>query len=158
MSIFSNPNPQEVYVLTTEGLIPIVNSWVKNTDDLGQKYRFREFLKDDYTVGFLVGFVGHILDKHNITDNELVLCILASSIREAFSHVISPDDLYELLNDKLESYIKKLINNPNEDRPSSNGKLVADLYLRSVDNGKKYQPGSLSEFGGDLPNEYFENN
>ena len=165
--IFNKTDPGEVYKITAKGLITIINKWVKNVDDLGMSNRLNEFLTDDYTIGFLVGFIGYISENNNINDKEIFLGILGSSIREGFAHIMTPDESYNLFNDKIESYIGKLAHDSNDDKPSSGGRLVADLYLKSSDrnyyldkynNKIRMSPDQWASGIAGLPISYSENN
>ena len=147
-------DPEKVYLITTEGLIPLANSWYRYTKYLGYEHQFKEFLKDDYTISFLVGFVSCIIDRYKIRDMEIKLGILASSIREAFSHIVNPDELYNLINHKLDSTVKNLAKgSPNEG--ASGGHLAAVVYLGKVNDGYIYKAGDLATYGDKLPANYF---
>lgn len=138
-SFLGKPNPDEVYKLTFDGLLPIADKWMESFDSAYSK-EFKRFITSDTILGHFASFTEAICGHMGLKDYEMFKAILASSLNSIFGKYFKNDDFIHLINDSLNKFLNDYPNKKN-----LTGTIVAKMYLDRVANtGPQYYQ---SKFG-----------
>jgi len=133
-SLFKKTDPNDVFDIVVNGLRPIANDWIKSIENVYSK-EFEQFITNDTTLGYLVGFVDEICNALKLKNEDLFWGVLGSSLRASFGNYFNNNDEWiSLIEFPLNAYLVKVSIEKNTPSSFVIGRAVGTMYLNRLDS------------------------